>query len=260
MSKILALIFYNGRVFTGSEGVMFEGNNIAIYLKRDCSLEELKARVRKKLKLRRNQVISNVLVRLWRSDNPLTYHGYNITDDEDMEMIMERFNEDSHLKVIELYVDITEAGSSSTPGPSQTSSHHTLTMGPETHTGGGAALDNVDQPYQGGTFDNTYETNVYQPYQGGTLDNTYERNVDQTYQGGTFDNTYETNIGQTVSRAMMMSPTWMSTPLRSLMMRTDERLEISLMMDHQMMMQGIVSFNVAQYPQIHLHRLTLLQK
>ena len=178
MSKILALIFYNGRVFTGSEGVMFEGNNIAIYLKRDCSLEELKARVRKKLKLRRNQVISNVLVRLWRSDNPLTYHGYSISDDEDMEMMMERYNEDSHLKVIELYVDITEAGSSST-------------------SGGGAALDNVDQPYQGGTFANTYETNVDQPYQGGTLANTYETNVYQSYEGGTFDNTHETNVDQT---------------------------------------------------------------
>jgi hypothetical protein len=197
MSKILALIFYNGRVFTGSEGVMFEGNNIAIYLKRDCSLEELKARVRKKLKLRRNQVISNVLVRLWRSDNPLTYHGYSISDDEDMEMMMERYNEDSHLKVIELYVDITEAGSSSTSGPSQTSSHHTVTMGPETHTGGGAALDNVDQPYQGGTFANTYETNVDQPYQGGTFANTYETNVYQSYEGGTFDNTHETNVDQT---------------------------------------------------------------
>src|ERR1044072_2119690 len=199
MSKILALIFYNGRVFTGSEGVMFEGNNIAIYLKRDCSLEELKARVRKKLKLMRNQVISNVLVRLWRSDNPLTYHGYSISDDEDMEMMMERYNEDSHLKVIELYVDITEAGSSSTSGPSQTSSHHTVTMGPKTHTGGGAALDNVDQPYQGGTFANTYETNVYQSYEGGTFDNTHETNVDQTYQGGTFDNTYDKNADQTVS-------------------------------------------------------------
>src|ERR1044072_7221844 len=40
---------------------------------------------------------------------------------------------------------------------------------------------------------------------------------------------------------MMMTPTWMLTPSRSLMRRTDERLEISLMM------QGIVSFNVAQY-------------
>src|ERR1044072_7805630 len=97
MSKVLALIFYNGRVFMGSEGVMFEGENIAIYLKRDCTLEELKARVHKKLKLRRNQVISKVRVRLWRSDNPLTYHGNSITDDEDMEMMMERYNEDSHL-------------------------------------------------------------------------------------------------------------------------------------------------------------------
>src|ERR1044072_4219087 len=149
MSKVLALIFYNGRVFMGSEGVMFEGENIAIYLKRDCTLEELKARVHNKLKLRRNQVISKVLVRLWRSNNPLTYHGNSITDDEDMEMMMERFNEDSHLNVIELYVDITEAGGSSAPGPSQTSSHHTLSMGPETYTRGGAAFGNVDQPYQG---------------------------------------------------------------------------------------------------------------
>src|ERR1044072_8260760 len=187
MSKVLALIFYNGRVFMGSEGVMFEGENIAIYLKRDRTLEELKARVHKKLKLRRNQVISNVRVRLWRSDNPLTYHGNSITDDEDMEMMMERYNEDSHLKLVELYVDITEAGSSSTPGPSQTSSHHTMTMGLETHTGGGAALDNVDQSYQGGTFANTYETNVYHPYQGGAFDNIYETNVDQTVSLGNDD-------------------------------------------------------------------------
>ena len=73
---------------------------------------------------------------------------------------MERFNEDSHLKVIELYVDITKAGGSSAAGPSQTSSHHTLTMGPETYTGGGGAFDNVDQAYQCGIFDNVDETNM----------------------------------------------------------------------------------------------------
>ena len=165
MSQILALIYYNGRVFKGNEGVMFEGESRAIYLTRDCSFEEMKERVHKKLKLSRNQVISKVRLRLWHSDNSLTYHGSSITDDENMTMMMDIFNKYSHMKVIELYFNITEAGGSSALGPSQTSSHHTLTMGPETYTGGGGPFDNVDQPYQGMTFDNTYETNVDQTYQ-----------------------------------------------------------------------------------------------
>lgn len=33
-------------------------------------------------------------------------------------------------------------------------------MGSETYTGGGGAFDNVDQAYQGETFDNTGDTNV----------------------------------------------------------------------------------------------------
>ena len=183
-SQILAFVFYNGRVFMGNEGAMFEVENIAIYLNRDCTFKELKAKVRNKLKLRRNQVISKVVVRLWRTKNPLTYHANTITDDEDMAMMMERFNQDPHLAGLELYVDITEASGS---GPSQTSSHHTLTMGPQTHIGGGGAFGNFDKPNQGGTFDNTYESNVHHPYQGGTFDNPYETNVDQTVSLGNDD-------------------------------------------------------------------------
>src|ERR1044072_4029923 len=132
MSQILALIYYNGRVFKGNEGVLFEGESIAIYLKRDCTFDEMKVRVRKKLKLRRNQVISKVRLRVWHSDK---YHASNISDDEDMAMMMYRFNEDSHMNVIELYFDITEAGSSSAPEPSQPISQHTMTMGMETFGG-----------------------------------------------------------------------------------------------------------------------------
>lgn len=119
MSQILALIYYNGRVFKGKEGVMFEGENKVIYIKRDCSFDEMKKRVHKKLNLSRSQVISKVRARLWEGDTPLKYTGASICDDEDMIMMMDRYNEDSHKNVIELYFDITKVGGSSTPEPSQ---------------------------------------------------------------------------------------------------------------------------------------------
>ncbi|KAL5180073.1 hypothetical protein HKD37_01G001268 [Glycine soja] len=94
MNSIITVLYFNGRVYEDNDGVIFEGSKKAIQIKRGISFNALK----KKLEIR--FLVSGKYVAL------------QICDDEDVETMIESFQQQQQMSVLELYVEKDVAGGS----------------------------------------------------------------------------------------------------------------------------------------------------
>ncbi|KAL5125024.1 hypothetical protein HKD37_02G005315 [Glycine soja] len=94
MNSIITVLYFNGRVYEDNDGVIFEGSKKAIHIKRKISFNALK----KKLEIR--FLVSGKYVAL------------QICDDEDVETMIESFQQQQQMSVLELYVEKDVAGGS----------------------------------------------------------------------------------------------------------------------------------------------------
>ncbi|KAL5165164.1 hypothetical protein HKD37_18G050335 [Glycine soja] len=94
MNSIITVLYFNGRVYEDNDGVTFEDSKKAIQIKRGISFNALK----KKLEIR--FLVSGKYVVL------------QICDDEDVETMIESFQQQQQMSVLELYVEKDVAGGS----------------------------------------------------------------------------------------------------------------------------------------------------
>ncbi|KAL5122983.1 hypothetical protein HKD37_02G003668 [Glycine soja] len=87
MNSIITMLYFNGRVYEDNDCVIFEGSKKAIQIKRGISFNALK----KKLEMR--------FLILGK------YVALQICDDEDVETMIESFQQQQQMSVLELYVE-----------------------------------------------------------------------------------------------------------------------------------------------------------
>ena len=109
MSSIIVLVYLNGRIFQSDNGITFEGSKKAIQIKRDVTFDGLKKRIRDKVKLDKNESICTMTCRFLVAGK---YIALQICDDEDVETMIESFQQQQEMGVIELCVEIDVAGGS----------------------------------------------------------------------------------------------------------------------------------------------------
>ncbi|KAL5194405.1 hypothetical protein HKD37_20G056497 [Glycine soja] len=88
----MSMLYFNGRVYEENDGVIFEGSKKAIQIKREISFNALE----KKLEIR--FLVSGKYVAL------------QICDDEDVETMIESFQQQQQMSVLELYIEKDVAG------------------------------------------------------------------------------------------------------------------------------------------------------
>ncbi|KAH1254537.1 hypothetical protein GmHk_04G010964 [Glycine max] len=116
MNSIITVLYFNGRVYEDNDGVIFEGSKKVIQIKRGISFNALK----KKLEIR--FLVSGKYVAL------------QICDDEDVETMIESFQQQQQMSVLELYVEKDVAGGSmfhaanSVTSGGRNVSHHELEL------------------------------------------------------------------------------------------------------------------------------------
>ena len=103
MSDIRSFVYFNGSKNIGPNGLSFDGEKRGILIVPAISFEELHEKICKKLKLQQNQVISSVTGRVLHGNY---YVGFEISDDEDVDVFFQTFKENSASQFAELYVDI----------------------------------------------------------------------------------------------------------------------------------------------------------
>ena len=103
MVQIPSFIYYNGSKNIVANGLSFDGEKKTMYIIRGMSAEDLYEKIRQKLKLQQNQVISSVTGRVLHGNY---YVGFEISDDEDVDVFFQTFKENSASQFAELYVDI----------------------------------------------------------------------------------------------------------------------------------------------------------
>ena len=109
MNSIITVLYFNGRVYEDSDGVIFEGSKKAIQIKRGISFNALKKKIGDKVKLENNEIISTISCRFLVSGK---YVALQICDDEDVETMIESFQQQQQMSVLELYVEKDVAGGS----------------------------------------------------------------------------------------------------------------------------------------------------
>jgi len=108
-SSIIVLVYLNGRIFQSDDDIRFEGPKKAIQIKRGVTFDGLKKRIRDKVKLDKNKSISTMTCRFLVSGK---YIALQICDDEDVETMIESFQQQQEMGVIELYVEVDVVGAS----------------------------------------------------------------------------------------------------------------------------------------------------
>ncbi|KAL5162516.1 hypothetical protein HKD37_07G019624 [Glycine soja] len=94
MNSIIIVLYFNGRVYEDNDGVIFEGSKKVIQIKPGISFNALE----KKLEIR--FLVSGKYVAL------------QICDDEDVETMIESFQQQQQMSVLELYIEKDVAGGS----------------------------------------------------------------------------------------------------------------------------------------------------
>ncbi|KAL5177074.1 hypothetical protein HKD37_08G022896 [Glycine soja] len=107
MNSVITVLYFNGRVYEDNDGVIFEGSKKAIQIKRGISFNALKEKIRDKVKLQNNEIISAISCRLLVSGK---YIALQICDDEDVETMLESFKQQEQMSVLELYIEKDVAG------------------------------------------------------------------------------------------------------------------------------------------------------
>ncbi|KAL5153972.1 Alpha/beta hydrolase domain-containing protein 17A [Glycine soja] len=96
MNSVITILYFNGRVYEETDGVIFEGSKKAIQIKRGISFNALK----KKLEISYRFLVSRKYVAL------------QICDDEDVETMLECFQQQNQISVLELYIEKDVVGGS----------------------------------------------------------------------------------------------------------------------------------------------------
>ncbi|KAL5169730.1 hypothetical protein HKD37_11G031582 [Glycine soja] len=109
MNSIITVLYFNGRVYEDNDGVIFEGSKKIIQIKRGISFNALKKKIGDKVKLKNNEIISTISCRFLVSGK---YVALQICDDEDVETMIESFQQQQQMSVLELYVKKDIAGGS----------------------------------------------------------------------------------------------------------------------------------------------------
>ncbi|KAL5142662.1 hypothetical protein HKD37_09G025801 [Glycine soja] len=94
MNSIITVLYFNGRVYEDNDGVIFECSKKAIQIKCGISFNALK---------------KNLEIRFLVSRK---YVALQICDDEDVETMIESFQQEQQMSVLELYVENDVAGGS----------------------------------------------------------------------------------------------------------------------------------------------------
>ncbi|XP_061355333.1 uncharacterized protein LOC133299850 [Gastrolobium bilobum] len=103
---IRVVLYFNGRKEEGRCCVIFVGEKRPSPIKRNSTVAELHQKIRQKLCLQDNQMITLVTARLWQCEQ---YISLQVVDDEDIDMVMEEFLNQCRKDFLELYVDTTTA-------------------------------------------------------------------------------------------------------------------------------------------------------
>jgi len=109
MNLVITVLYFNGRVHEENDGVIFEGSKKAIQIKREISFNALKKKIGDKVKLENNEIISAISCRFLVSGK---YVALQICDDEDVETMLESFQQQDQMSVLELYIEKDVAGGS----------------------------------------------------------------------------------------------------------------------------------------------------
>ncbi|KAL5128587.1 hypothetical protein HKD37_14G040806 [Glycine soja] len=108
MNSVITVLYFNGRVYEENDGVIFEGSKKAIQIKRGISFNALK-KIGDKVKLQNNEIISAISCRFLVSGKYVTLQ---ICDDEDVKTMLESFQQQNQMSVLELYIEKDVAGAS----------------------------------------------------------------------------------------------------------------------------------------------------
>ena len=109
MSSIITLVYLNGKIYETDDGITFEGPKKAIKIKRGISFESLKKRIHDKVKLQKHESISTITCRFLVADK---YIALQICDDEDVEIMIQSFEQQEQMSVLELYIEKNVTGGS----------------------------------------------------------------------------------------------------------------------------------------------------
>ncbi|KAL5164825.1 hypothetical protein HKD37_18G050070 [Glycine soja] len=109
MNSVITVLYFNGRVYEENDGVIFEGSKKTIQIKREISFNVLKKKIGDKVKLENNEIICAISCRFLVSGK---YVALQICDDEDVETILESFQQQDQMSVLELYIKKDVAGGS----------------------------------------------------------------------------------------------------------------------------------------------------
>ena len=109
MNSIITLVYLNGKMYETDDGITFEGPKKAIQIKRGISFESLKKRIHDKVKLQKHESISTITCRFLVAGK---YIALQICDDEDVETMIESFQQQQEMSVIELCIKVDVVGAS----------------------------------------------------------------------------------------------------------------------------------------------------
>lgn len=104
---LLVLIFSNGRMCEGEEGVKYDGPPPkSILIKRETTISGLKRRIHLKLKLQPNQVISRLQYRFPEWCNVLRWIALPLEDDEDIACMIDSYEQYPNIASMQVYVEV----------------------------------------------------------------------------------------------------------------------------------------------------------
>ncbi|KAL5153212.1 hypothetical protein HKD37_19G052801 [Glycine soja] len=109
MNSVITVLYFNGRVYEDNDDVIFEGSKKEIQIKRGISFNALKKKIGDKVKLENNEIICAISCRFLVSGK---YVALQICDDEDVETMLESFQQQDQMSVLELYIEKDVAGGS----------------------------------------------------------------------------------------------------------------------------------------------------
>jgi len=109
MNSVITVLYFNRRVYEENDRVIFEGSKKVIQIKRGINFNALKTKIGDKVKLENNEIISAISCRFLVSGK---YIALQICDDEDVETMLEIFQQQNQMSVLELYIEKDVVGGS----------------------------------------------------------------------------------------------------------------------------------------------------
>jgi len=102
INSVITILYSNGRVYEEIDGIIFEGSKKTIQIKREISFNVLKKKIGDKVKLENNKIISTISYKFLVSGK---YVALQICDDEDVETMIESFQQQDQMSILELYIE-----------------------------------------------------------------------------------------------------------------------------------------------------------